>query len=248
MSIRPGYQPKETGKPRGEPPKGGSSMTPPPAICSTCSCQSTRPGLLTIHDERKWLRSPTPCPECLEEGRMQIQAFGREMGERCSRAWWTPSSSAKWLTPARVAIQHAFVREQFTRWVKDTDVAEQCGLTRKEMIDSVEFTEPTENPEAGRQQSEPFEGRVSGEDLPVTSGLWRCISAVEIKRGVAVFTAPHGLVQKQPAGGMLIMIGLAIEDSVPIPGDPDGRHNVTVLPALDGFGKEDGEMVSGETP
>jgi hypothetical protein len=37
------------------------------------------------------------------------------------------------------AAQRAFVREQFTKWVKATDVAEQCGLTRKEMIDSVEF-------------------------------------------------------------------------------------------------------------
>ena len=35
--------------------------------------------------------------------------------------------------------QHAFVREQFTQWVETTDVAAQCGLTRKEMIDSVRF-------------------------------------------------------------------------------------------------------------
>ncbi len=60
------------------------------------------------------------------------------------------------------AAQHAFVREQFAKWVKVTDVAEQCGLTRKEMIESVEFKDPqgelpsveegkpTENPRAGR--------------------------------------------------------------------------------------------------
>jgi hypothetical protein len=47
--------------------------------------------------------------------------------------------------------QHAFVREQFTKWVESTDVAEQCGLTRKEMIDSVEFNEP---PKPDRPQSE----------------------------------------------------------------------------------------------
>lgn len=35
--------------------------------------------------------------------------------------------------------QHVFFHKQFTKWVEATDVAEQCGLARKEMIDSVEF-------------------------------------------------------------------------------------------------------------
>ncbi len=40
--------------------------------------------------------------------------------------------------------QHAFVRCQFEKWVEETDVAEQCGITRKEMIDSVEFNDRLE--------------------------------------------------------------------------------------------------------
>ncbi len=32
MSVQPGYQPKETGKPRGDPPHCGSSVTLPPAV------------------------------------------------------------------------------------------------------------------------------------------------------------------------------------------------------------------------
>ncbi len=40
--------------------------------------------------------------------------------------------------------QQAFVRFRFTKWVEETDVAEQCGLTRKELIDSVEFNDPLE--------------------------------------------------------------------------------------------------------
>ncbi len=60
------------------------------------------------------------------------------------------------------AAQHAVFREHFTKWVEDTDVAKQCGLTRKEMIESIEFKDlPTENPRAGRQQAEPLGGRVS---------------------------------------------------------------------------------------
>jgi hypothetical protein len=39
------------------------------------------------------------------------------------------------------AAQHTFVREQFTKWVEETDAAEQCGLTREELINSVEFNE-----------------------------------------------------------------------------------------------------------
>ena len=36
--------------------------------------------------------------------------------------------------------QHALARELFNRWVEDTDVAEQCGLTRNELLESVEFS------------------------------------------------------------------------------------------------------------
>lgn len=49
------------------------------------------------------------------------------------------------------AVQRAFIQYQFTKWVETTDVAEQCGLTRKEMIDSVEFGEP---PKPDRPQIE----------------------------------------------------------------------------------------------
>jgi hypothetical protein len=55
-------------------------------ICSTCSCQSVGPGRLVIHDERKWLGSPTPCPECMERWKMKMEALGRDMAERRKRA------------------------------------------------------------------------------------------------------------------------------------------------------------------
>lgn len=42
------------------------------------------------------------------------------------------------------AAQLEFIRCHFNKWVETTDVAEQCGLTRKEMIDSVEFNDPVE--------------------------------------------------------------------------------------------------------
>ena len=43
------------------------------------------------------------------------------------------------MNAAQQALVLKFFREQFTKWVGATDVAEQCGLTRKELIDSVEF-------------------------------------------------------------------------------------------------------------
>ena len=33
-------------------------------VCATCSMQSIGPGELRIWDNRKWLCSPIPCPEC----------------------------------------------------------------------------------------------------------------------------------------------------------------------------------------
>ena len=38
------------------------------------------------------------------------------------------------------STQHALAREHFKTWVETTDVAEQCGLTREEMIESAEFS------------------------------------------------------------------------------------------------------------
>ncbi len=40
--------------------------------------------------------------------------------------------------------QLALCRRLFANWVETTDVAEQCGLTRKEMIDSAEFNDSEE--------------------------------------------------------------------------------------------------------
>ena len=43
--------------------------------------------------------------------------------------------------------QRAFALKVFTQWVEDTDVAEQCGVTRKEMIESVTFGTPPKRPQ-----------------------------------------------------------------------------------------------------
>ena len=40
--------------------------------------------------------------------------------------------------------QLALCRRLFANWVETTDVAEQCGLTREAMIDSVDFGDPEE--------------------------------------------------------------------------------------------------------
>lgn len=67
--------------------------------------------------------------------------------------------------------QHVFVREQFTKWVEETDVAEQCGLTRKEMIDSVEFNEPSK---ADRPQIEIIrEDQTQLSEKRVSDDIWR---------------------------------------------------------------------------
>jgi hypothetical protein len=55
-------------------------------ICSMCSCQNVGPGRIVIHDKRKWLVSSIPCPVCMEEWRMGLEAMGRRMTERRNRA------------------------------------------------------------------------------------------------------------------------------------------------------------------
>ena len=45
----------------------------------------------------------------------------------------------KAMNTAQQALALRFFREQFTKWVEATDIAEQYGLTREELIDSVEF-------------------------------------------------------------------------------------------------------------
>lgn len=69
------------------------------------------------------------------------------------------------------AAQHVFVREQFVKWVEVTDVAEQCGLTRKEMIDSVEFNE---QPKPDRPQIEVIrEDQAQLSEKMVSDDVWR---------------------------------------------------------------------------
>lgn len=59
------------------------------------------------------------------------------------------------------------------------------------------------------------------EDLPVPCVM---VSGDSFKVGQAVYVPADGEVEKTPQ-----FIGKAIEDSVPIPGHPDGHHTVKVL-------------------
>lgn len=59
---------------------------PPPKVCSTCSCESKSSSEVTIHDARKWLRSPIPCPECQGKSECRMRALGREVAQRREKA------------------------------------------------------------------------------------------------------------------------------------------------------------------
>lgn len=48
-----------------------------PEPCSTCSVRRTVDGHLQITDERKWLCSPVPCPECSSKAAETMEALGR---------------------------------------------------------------------------------------------------------------------------------------------------------------------------
>lgn len=55
-------------------------------ICETCSCEMLDDAILRIHDERKWLTSPHPCPDCMERGLERIAQAGRKLAEEHNAA------------------------------------------------------------------------------------------------------------------------------------------------------------------
>ena len=81
-----------------------------------------------------------------------------------------------------------------------------------------------------RRKEEFCEGVESAIDEPptiYTSGVFRCISSMEIKAHEEVVVGPDGLVQGF-VGDERSVFGIAAEASVPILDDPDGLHEVMV--------------------
>lgn len=61
--------------------------------CNTCGLVKVGPNGVAITDAAKWIRAPSPCPECMEEAGEQFRELGRRWAKKMEDAVWDALSN-----------------------------------------------------------------------------------------------------------------------------------------------------------
>lgn len=54
--------------------------------CGTCGLMAVGTNGVAMTDAKKWLTSPLPCPECMEEAGVHFRELGRQYAKRIEGA------------------------------------------------------------------------------------------------------------------------------------------------------------------